>query len=276
MKQHLSALTIFALAISYSSHGGELSGSGKEPLAPGKAPLEECIELGGFVGITYLSDQFIHGMRLNRDTVAVTAGYRFESIVPLTIGVTQSMGISTIFPYTAVGPVDLTDVGIEAELGSFLGFDLSLGYLHRFIDFTGAPGDLSTDYGEVSLELRRDFGFVEFVASSTLGLQSRDSFFAAGGGDGWIHTAGLEKTIPLCESTSLHLSGGVAYHDGFFYAVPGTHDWSHYYLAASLPIALNCRTTLTPYIGYNGVQQWGVYFPQGDALHGGVNLQVSF
>lgn len=55
-------------------------------------------------------------------------------------------------------------------------------------------------------------------------------------------------------------------------------------MTASLPIQLNCRTTLTPYIGFvgapngfvvDGVNPTGLD-PQSDILHGGVSLSVSF
>lgn len=275
MNRIASSVLAASLVLITRVPAGESLGE-KTVLDRGKTPIEECADLGGTLGISYLSDQFIHGMRLNRDTVVSTVGYRFEALLPLRFEASHGMGISTIFPYTVIGPVDLTDVGITAELGSVFGFEVGLGYKHRFINFTGAPGDVDADYGEVGVSLRRDLGFVDFVASSTLGIDSRDSFFAAGGGSGWVHTAGLEKSFRLCSSASLILSGGVGYHDGFFYDVAGTSDWSHYYVGAALPIQLNCRTTLTPYIGYQGVQQWDVFFPQGDVLHGGVNLQVSF
>ncbi|MCH1409226.1 MAG: hypothetical protein L7V87_09360, partial [Verrucomicrobiales bacterium] len=59
--------------------------------------------------------------------------------------------------------------------------------------------------------------------------------------------------------------------------------WNHYYVSAALPIELNCRATLTPYVGYNGGP--GGYIADGingglqnqsDILHGGVSLSVSF
>ena len=58
-------------------------------------------------------------------------------------------------------------------------------------------------------------------------------------------------------------------------------------MTASFPISLNCRTTLTPYIGFvgngggagnmvtSGINPLGEG-PQSDILHGGVSLSVSF
>ena len=98
---------------------------------------------------------------------------------------------------------------------------------------------------------------------------------------GWYHQAGIEKSFGLTDSVSLVLGAGVGYSDGYF----GGSGWNHYYATASLPIALNCRTTLTPYIGYNGAPDtWiadgitigSVGVAQSDILHGGVTLSVSF
>lgn len=248
---------------------------GKAPL-PAKTPvIEECLDIGGEISAGYMSDYILHGLRVNRDTVWTDVNYTFDSLVPVTLGVTHLSGIDRKFPFIAIGPVDETDVYVRAEVGEYAGFNVGLSYTHRFLHFSSFPV-FNGSYGDIGIDIRRSLGLVDFVMASTLGINSRNGYFAAGGGSGWVHRVGLEKAIPLCESSTLVLSGGVGYHDGYYFNVPGTHDWSHYYINASLPIELNCRTTLTPYIGYQGVQQWGVYFPQGDLLHGGVSLNVTF
>jgi hypothetical protein len=105
--------------------------------------------------------------------------------------------------------------------------------------------------------------------------------------NGWYHQIGVEKTFGITDSIGLVLGAGVGYSDNYFSVLTGNDsDWNHYYVTASLPIQLNCRTTLTPYIGYvgnggaagsfvtSGVAPTGD--PQGDILHGGVSLSVSF
>lgn len=256
---------------------GEYEVGGKEPL-PAKMPMpiEDCVDLGGEISVGYRTDYIVHGLRVDQDTVWVDVNYTFSDLaVPLTFGATHNSGINTIFPFGFVGPIDTTDVYLVSEMEDVAGFDLSIGYRHRFLNF-GLPVIGGMSYGEVSFDLRKDLGFVDLLIGSTVGVDSMDSFFAAGGGDGWAHRIGLEKSLPLCDYADLILSGGVGYHDGFFFNGPGTRDWSHYYLQAALPVSLNCRTTVTPYIGYLGVQQWDVFSPQGDALHGGVSISVTF
>ncbi len=63
-----------------------------------------------------------------------------------------------------------------------------------------------------------------------------------------FHQFGLEKPFVITDAISLVIGGGIAYSDGYF----GSSDWNHYYATVSLPIQLNCRTTLTPYLGYTG------------------------
>lgn len=262
------------LSIASGAVAGDYYSGGKAPL-PAKAPIEECLDIGAAISAGYDTDYILHGLRVNRDSIWVDVNYQFDALLPVTFGVSHLSGISSVFPYGAIGPIDETDLYARAELGEYAGFAIGLNYTHRFLHFTNAPG-MNGSYGDLGIDIRRSLGFVDFVFGSTLGINSRNGYFAAGGGDGWVHYAGLEKTISVCDYANLVLSGGVGYHDGYYYSVPGTHDWSHYHLNAALPIELNCRTTLTPYIGYQGVQQWGVFFPQGDALHGGVSLNVAF
>lgn len=253
---------------------GDYYSGGKAPL-PAKAPIEECLDIGGEISAGYKTDYILHGLRVNRDSVWVDTNYTFDSLVPLTLGVSHLSGINSKFPYGLAGPIDETDLYLRADLGEFAGFQVGLSYTQRFLHFSAFPAG-NGSYADVSIDIRRDLGFADFVIGSTLGLNSRNGYFNAGGGDGFVHYAGLEKSIAVCDYADVVLSGGVGYHDGYYFSVPGTHDWSHYYINASLPLELNCRTTLTPYIGYQGVQQWGVFFPQGDALHAGVSLNVTF
>ena len=89
----------------------------------------------------------------------------------------------------------------------------------------------------------------------------------------------ISSTVGITDGISLVLGAGVAYSDDYW----GPSGWNHYFANASLPIELNCRATLTPYIGYLGAPDgWvvdGIFSngqPQSDILHGGVALTVSF
>ncbi len=272
---------MLAVASAVSLNAGDYYSGGKAPIqakAPihAKAPIvEDCIDYGANISAGYKTDYILHGLRVNGDSVWTDVNYQFDSFLPITFGVSHVSGIRNTFPYGGIGPIDETDLYLRAAVGEFAGFAVALSYTHRFLNFSNAQA-MNGSYGDVGVDVRKSLGFVDFVAGSTLGINSRNSFFNAGGGDGWVHRAGLEKEISLCEQATLIMSGGVGYHDGYFFNVAGTDDWSHYYLNASIPFELNCRTTITPYIGYQGVQQWGVFFPQGDLLHGGVSLNVSF
>ena len=267
----------FVAALTAAIPAALISGDyGKAPLPKNPIPVEECYDLGGEISSGYATDYVLHGLRVNRDTVWADVNYSFDTIVPLNFGVTHFSGIGRMFPYNAIGPIDETDLYLVATLENIAGFTVDLSYTHRFLPFSNLVG-FDGSYGEFGIDVRRDLGFVDLVFGSDVGFNSRNSFFAGGGGDGWVHYAGLEKRFQVCEMSDLVLSGGVGYHDGYYFNAPqNSSDWSHYYVNAALPIQLNCRTTITPYMGYNGVQQWNVFAPQGDLLHGGVSLKVDF
>jgi hypothetical protein len=148
-----------------------------------------------------------------------------------------------------------------------------------------------TGYGEANLGISRSLGFVDLAYGAN---------YAFGGGNttsGWYHQFGLERTFGITDTVSLVLGAGVGYSDGYFAGRLRARNsgWNHYYLTASLPIELNCRATLTPYIGFSGspstwiagsedfnpnrrqqIQGATPTTAQGDILHGGVSLSVSF
>ncbi len=254
---------------------------GKAPIAP-KAPIEECYDIGGEISSGYMTDYIFYGVRFARDSVWTDVNYTFDNlIVPINIGAWYLNGIKPTGT-----TVDELDLYASAELGTFAGFDASLGYVHYFFPESGA-----SSYGEVGLDITRSLGFVDLLWESNYAFSGR-----GGGSGGWYHQAGLEKTFGITDAVSLVLGAGVGYSDGYY--GPGTvygglvpnaftprdSGWNHYYITASLPIELNCRATLTPYIGYNGgPDTWivdginaGVGGPQSDILHGGVSLSVSF
>lgn len=269
--------TILVAAIGAMALNATAGDWGKAPVydkAP-KAPIEECIDLGGEISAGYMTDYVFYGVRFARDSVFTDVNYTFDSIVPITVGAWYLNGTND--PDSAL--YDELDLYLSADLGNIAGFDTSLSYTHYFFPELGS-GD---SYGEIGLDARYGLGFVDFVA------ETNAAFF--GDRTRWYHQVGLEKSIPVTDAVSLVLGGGVGYSDNYFaglVAIPGNGDsgFNHYYLNASLPIQLNCRTTLTPYIGYVGAPDgWvadginGISIADGlqsDILHGGVSLSVSF
>lgn len=253
----------------------------------GKAPIDDknpkapigCPDTNGEVTVGYMTDYLLHGFRMDRDTVWLDVNYTFDGIVPVTIGVTHFDGINGFATgplfgtlVQGLGSIDETDVYAAVALPDVGGFSASLTYTHRFLNPSFPfPTSRNGSFGELSLQLRRDIGFADLILGTAYGINSSAAFGTGGGG--WYHNAGLEKAIGITDSVSLVLGAGVGYHDGYFYNNSG---WSNYYLSAALPIQLNCSATLTPYLGYNGVQQWDQYDFQGDVLHAGVSLTVSF
>jgi len=236
----------------------------------GKAVVEDkvivgCPDTSGSVTVGYLTDYILHGVRLNRDTVMLDVNYTFESVVPITLGVSHYAGINGAPRGLGnAAALDETDVYLSAVVAEVAGFQVVADYTHRF--FLNSPLGST---GEFGLTLRRDLGFADFYVGSDYVTNA----IFAGGGDGWVHRTGLSKEIGITDSVSLVLSGSIGYHDGAFYNNSG---WSDYNLGVALPIELNCAATLTPFIAYNGVQQWNQFNGQGDALYGGISLNVKF
>lgn len=240
---------------------------GKAPAA--KAPVEECLDIGGEISTGYDTDYMFYGARFARDSVWTDVNYTFDNlVVPVTLGAWYLNGINAPANY------DELDLYAFVEVGSYAGFDASLGYTHFFFPETGpAAGFGST--GEASLELYRDLGFADFNGRVVY-------FFAGGltpGGGGFYYEAALEKSFGLTDKASLVVGAGVGYSDNYFFGFSGDSGWNHYFATVSLPIELNCRTTLTPYISYNGAPDTWVIDTLGlnsDVLYGGVSITVSF
>ena len=263
MKKAILVATIGAITL-----GVNAGDWGKAPV--GKAPIEECVDLGGEISVGYDTDYVFYGVRFARDSVWTDVNYTFDNLaIPVTVGAWYLNGING-----GGSGYDELDLYVDLALGTFAGFDVTAGYTHfAFPEFRSNVSNTG-GYGEADLSLSRSLGFVDLTFGSV---------FAFGGGGtsrGWYHELGLEKSFELTDSISFVLGGGVAYSDGYF----GGSGWNHYFASASLPIALNCRTTLTPYIGYLGATDGmivdginvGVGGPQSDILHGGVSLTVSF
>jgi len=265
---------ILVAAISAMALGVQAGSWGKAVIPSKHVHIEDCVDVGGEISAGYMTDYIFYGVRFARDSVWTDVNYTFDNlIVPINIGAWYLNGITPV-------PYDELNLYISADLGTFAGFDVELGYTHYFFPEVGGGS-----YGEIGLGITRPLGFVDFVFETNYAHGS--GVFAP---RGWYHQIGLEKTFGITDSVSLVLAGGVAFTDGYWRSIAPagsrTSGYNHYYITAALPIELNCRATLTPYIGYNGAGggivgglpglALGNDISQPDILHGGVSLSVSF
>lgn len=248
---------------------------GKAPV--GKAPIEECVDLGGRLATGYETDYLFKGVRFSRDSVWVEVEYALEGLpLPVMVGTSYTNGING----SAVGAsYDELNAYAIADLGTFAGFGLDLRYdYYTFPEFRSSIAPVGS-YSETTLGMSRTFAGIDFRYALAYGFGDGITPDSGTSPRGWYHDLGLGKTFGLTDDISLSLAAGVAYSDGFWYST----GWNHYYATASLPIRLNCRTTLTPYVGFSGApDSWvadglfGADDAQSDILHGGVSLSVSF
>ena len=263
------------------------AGTSWAPSAKGKCPIEECPDIGGHVGVGYMSDYIFRGVRFTRDALYGHASYTFDRLpAPVTLGVRH---VTSLGGFDALGGGDHNNIYASVALPSVFGFDLSLGYDHYFYpNVRGpSPGIFGDSHGALGLTVARDlfagvsFAYTaayDFVWPGNLGFRDNGA---------WIHTLALGKTVDLTDRLSLALSGGVLYTDNVWPGGSGSNrasGWNNYYLEAGLPIDLNCRATLTPYLGYNGTPDtWmadginGVFGANAnDVLYWGIRLGVDF
>ncbi len=266
---------------------------GKAPV--GKAPIEECIDLGGEITVGYMSDYFYRGYHLATGSVYGDVNYTFDGLaIPITIGAWYLNGVDhPITNFTGQG-FDELRVYASAALGTFAGFEFNLGYLHHFYPEganlipNGQNFGAGDDIGEVTLEFSRDLGFATLVGSANYALDETNPAVIGFASDmGFYGNIGLERAFGITDNISLVLGGGVGYVDIMGSSPLAQRGWNHYYLQASLPIQLNCRTTLTPYVGYNHQNSFiansnpvsNFPFPlpvDNSVVHGGVSLSVTF
>ncbi len=272
--------SILIAAISVLTLGVNAGDWGKAPV-PAKAPIEECLDIGGNLSTGYHTDYVYNGVRLGRDSVVTDANYTFDSFVPMTVGATYKNVIG------GNPGVDHLEVYLRASLGSFAGFDTSLSYTHHFFPELAGVGSA----GEIGLHVARDIGFATVKADVLYnnGYPNSWNVIAPDDNGAWYYNFGIEKVIPVM-GNDLVFSTGLAYADNYWSNLPAAQTggrssgWNHYYVTVALPIELNCRATLTPYIGYtgapdsflaDGINPVGIR-PQSDILHGGISLSVSF
>lgn len=272
------------------------------PSTPSKCPIECCPDVGASVSVGYETDYILYGVRLARDSMWADVNYTFEFIKPITIGAWHltSLGSGISSPN-----FDETDLYVSVDLGEVLGFKTSAGIIHfmypnlRGPSGTATTGDSTTEtWAKIERQVcgfnifyRRAYDKVIPGALADVITANRDN-------GAWQHTFGVERSLCLTANIGLDLSGGVLYSDNYWpadttAAFDGTFDrrtstgWNSYYVRAAFPIELNCRSVLTPYIGYNGAPDgWiadgvntfgpGTTQNANDVLHGGVSLSVEF
>lgn len=260
---------------------------GKAPV--GKAPIEECVDLGGVISVGWMSDYIFYGERLAESSVWADVNYTFDGLaVPITIGAWYLSGLDSTVPGFFLGDrYDELDLYAKAAIGTFAGFDATVGYTFFYFPGSnnGPPALGIAETHEFGIDLTRSLGIVDLALESNYNANL----------NAWYHQVGISKTFGITDNISLVLGTGVAYSDNYFaVTAPGALSngrdtgWNHYYATASLPIQLNCRTTLTPYIGFNGATN-GMIIDNShgitgnlnpingeDILHGGVSLSVTF
>lgn len=285
-----ACLTLFAAAIASSAFSGDW---GKAPVD--KTPIEECVDLGGVIEAGYHTDYIYKGYRFGGDSVSTGVEYTYEGLaVPLTLAV-DYVNVVSGTTLTNIVNDDLA-VSLKAGLPSFAGIDAALSYAYHF--YPEDPNTLiwPSSNGEIGLHLSKDVSLavLKFDAFYNMNLPSAWNGTLPGvpnsDSGAWFWNLGLERSFEIL-GQNLVLGGGVAYADNYWGTVPNLQTggrscgWNNYYLTASLPIDLNCRTVLTPYIGYigapdgwllDGAPNWGGLSGQSDFLHGGVTLSVSF
>lgn len=260
-----------------------------------KDVIEECLDLGGLVEVGYQTHYFHKGLIAGGDTVQGQLRYTFEDLaLPLTFGVRYANIISpTTFANLFNDELALSG---RVSLPSFAGILADLSYTHYFYPEDPKTPLWPSSHGEIGLHLSRDLDWfvLRFDLFRNFGLPNAWNgtipTLANQENGAWFWDLGVDRRFEIL-GQGLVLGAGVAFADNYWGAAPATQTggrssgWNHYYLNAALPIELNCRATLTPYIGYvgapdtwllNGMPDWAFRPMRSDHLFGGVNLSVSF
>jgi hypothetical protein len=287
----IALLSLFFASATFSVNAGDW---GKAPVQD-KMPIEECVDLGGMIGVTYGSEYIYKGYMFGGDTAVTHVSYTFDGLaLPITI----AADYANIIKENPFRNIVNDELALSATVGlpSFAGIDAALSFTERFYSEDPNTALYASRNGEFGLHLEKDLEVALLKFDLFYNLDLPNSWngsiptFPNGDSGSWFWDLGLERAIPVF-GQDLVLSGGVAYADNYWGTAPNFQNggrssgWNHYYLRASLPIELNCRTVLTPYIGYvgapdtwllDGAPNWNGLTGQSDVLHGGLNLSVSF
>ena len=272
--------------------------------APAKCPVDDCCpDIGGNIRVGYDSDYVFKGVRRARDVVWGDVNYTFENIaLTPTIGVFHLSSLSSPLPAGSDNWGDETNLYAGIALPSSFGIDARIDYRYFLFPTQRTPAGpmrVGDSLHQVSISVGREI-FAGLYASYT-----RDFLFGGHGDRGFMHTIQLEKTFDISNCIALDLAGGALYNDNYFSYTQGglplwngnTHPgnvgndsgWHSYFIRAALPIALNCRATVTPYLQYNGTPDgWtadglmngnppmSANTNFNDVFFGGISLSVDF
>ncbi len=288
MKFLPTALCIAGAAL--STHAGDW---GKAPVD--KTPIEECVDLGGSLSVGYDSDYIYKGLLIGGQTASGGLQYNIEGLpLPVTLGVNYANIVSpnqfaNIFD-------DQLSVSGRVSLPSFAGIDSALSYTQWFYPENPNTSLWPSNSGEVGLHLSKDLKMLLLKYNAYYNFNVPNAWNGTiptlnnNENGAWYWDVSMERQFDVA-GVPLVLCGGVAFADNYWGTAPTSQTggrssgWNHYFLRASVPIELNCRTVLTPYLGYlgapdgwlmDGAPDWANRPAQSDLLHGGVNLQVSF
>ena len=273
--------------------GGVIAGESYCPPAPAKCPIESCPDVGGSIATGYDTDYIYKGVRLARDVFWGDVNYTFDRFkLPVTFGVRHLTALDSIAAF------DETKLYGRVQMPERFGFRTTAGVNHYFYpNIRPAAGGIFGDsHTELFVRVERDI----FAGITLFYQRIYDSnipaawapFTAVRDRGAWIRTFGASKDIDINDRMTLQLSGGALMSDNYWpFDLSGgarrrSSGWNSYYLQAALPIELNCRTTLTPYIAYNGSPDtWiadgvrSLAVPGGnanDVFYGGISLRVNF
>jgi hypothetical protein len=285
--------TLSALVISAQAGDYERAPLGKSPV--GKSPIEECIDLGGSISVGYETHYLYKGYLFGQDAATAGVNYTVPGLaLPVTFSANYVNVVSGNFLSNATN--DDLSFGVRIGLPTFAGIESSLSYVYHMYLEDPLTRLYPSSQGEVGLHLSRDIqiALLKFdLFYNNSGPNSWNGMIPGGANNdtgAWYWDLGMEREIDIL-GQGLVLAGGVTYADNYWGRGPNfrtggrSSGWNHYYLRASLPIALNCRTTFTPYVGFvgspdtwlmDGMPNWLGLAGQSDILHGGVNLNVAF
>ena len=293
VKSQILIATLSILALSAHSGDAARAPLGKAPLD--KVPVEECLDLGASIFTVYDSSYLYKGYLFGQDSISTGINYQFEGLAfPLTASMVYT-NVAAGGSFSNATNDDLA-LGLLAGLPTIAGVDASLSYVYHFYPEDQISRFYPSSQGELGLHFSRDFQVAVLKFDLFYNNSAPNAFngMVPGGANNdsgaWYWDLGLEREFDVL-GHGLILGGGVAFADNYWGRGPNFRNggrssgWSHYYLEASLPIALNCRTTLTPFVGFvgapdswlmDGMPNWLGLSGQSDILHGGVNLNVAF
>jgi hypothetical protein len=288
MKTLTLALTISGLSA--------MAGAGDWGKAPvDKVPVEECLDLGGGLALGYESDYIYKGLLIGGQSAYGNLSYNIDGLpLPVTIGVNYTNVISPN-EFSNIFDDELALSG-RVSLPSFAGIDSALSYTQRYYTENPNTALWPSNSGEVGFHLSKDLKVLLLKYNAYYNLNVPNAWNGTlptlnnDDNGAWYWDISAERQFDVA-GLPLVLTGGVAFSDNYWGSAPSrqtggrTSGWNHYFLRASMPIELNCRTVVTPYVGYlgapegwlmDGAPDWANRPAQSDLLHGGLNLKVAF